>query len=237
MLNKILVTGVSSGIGYALSERVLNKNNHAVIGLARRADQVFQHYENYTGVTADFAKPAILESLFKILAKNNPDIKTIILSAGAGKFGEIEQLSFDDFQKLININFLSQALLVKHLMPVIKKNSGKILVIGSESALSGARKGSAYCASKFAMRGFVQCIRQELRQSGASVSLINPGLVNTDFFNDLDFSPHPDLGSSININEITHILNHLIEVPNTCVVEELQIQPLMSRVALKKNKN
>ena len=227
---KILLTGVSSGIGRAIAASILEKPENTLLGLARRAKDVFSQFPNYHAIKADFSKPAELESLFKNMSMDHPDINILILSAGVGKFGELEQLSLKDFQNLLNVNFLSQAMLIKYFIKTIKKNQGKIIVVGSESALAGAKKGSAYCASKFAMRGFIQCVRQETRQSGVSVSLVNPGLVNTEFFDSLQFAPHSDPGSSLHVEHLVSLINQLIALPNACVVEEVQIQPVMARV-------
>ena len=59
---------------------------------------------------------------------------------------------------------------------------GHIIVLGSEAALRGAKKGSIYAASKFALRGFLQALREEVSSSGIRITLINPGMVRTTFF-------------------------------------------------------
>ena len=107
----------------------------------------------------------------------------MISCCGYGHFAELEQFSFAAMQKMMNVNFLSQALLVKTFIADLKKRqNAKIIFIGSECSLSGQKKGSMYCASKFALRGFSQSLRQECRGSNVAVSLINPGMVDTAFF-------------------------------------------------------
>ena len=68
-------------------------------------------------------------------------------------------------------------------MRVMKKiGKGDVIFIGSEAALNGSRKGTIYCASKFALRGFAQALRDECSKSSIRVTIINPGMVKTGFF-------------------------------------------------------
>ena len=72
-----------------------------------------------------------------------------------------------------------------------------MVLIGSEAALAGGARGAVYSATKFALRGFCQSLRQESAAAGIRVTLINPGMVRTDFFDQLDFEPGEDLAHAI----------------------------------------
>ena len=72
------------------------------------------------------------------------------------------------------------------LHPKLKRNgNSRVIYMGSEAALRGAKRGSLYCAAKFGLRGFAQSLRQECASSGVHVSIINPGMVNTPWFDRL----------------------------------------------------
>lgn len=231
--NTYIVSGSSSGIGRSITEMLLNKD-HTVIGLARDHGKFQPDNENYIYHDVDFSKYDNLEPEFKNLQKSYPDIDGIICNAGFGDFKELEQFSASQMQIIMNVNFLSQALLVKTCLPTIKKsNQGKIIFIGSECALLGARKGSMYCASKFALRGFAQSLRTECSRANIAVSMINPGLVDTPFYDDLDFTPGNDPANAIQVQQVTDAIQLILNTDNNCVLEEINLQP-MKKVVVKK---
>ena len=126
----------------------------------------------------------------------------------------MEQFSLNQIRDLVNVNFIGQALLIKTFLPSMKKQqNGKIILMGSESALSGARQGTIYCATKFALRGFAQSLREECQSAGIGVTLINPGLVRTPFFDTLDFNPGSDPQNALEVHDIGSSCQ-LVE--NTC---------------------
>lgn len=225
-MNDILVSGSSSGIGKAVVD-VLLQANKSVIGLARNHSKFQPDNANYHPLAIDFSDINKLEKQLRPLAQEYPDIDTLVCSAGYGQFAELEQWSVSQMQQLMNVNFLSQAILIKTFLPMMKRQgSGKIILIGSESALQGAKKGSLYCASKFALRGFSQSLRQECASSNISVTLINPGFVDTPFFDELDFAPEQGEAHSIAPQHIADMVASILLSPHHAVVEEINLQPL-----------
>jgi len=233
-MDKFLVTGSSSGIGKATCQLLLSQQHH-VIGIARRHAKFNPNNPGYLPLTLDLNNLVETEQQAKRLAQQHPRIRTLILCAGYGQFGELEQFSAAQMQKIMNVNFLSQAILIKHFLPQLKRQQqGRIIAIGSESALSGQRKGSLYCASKFALRGFLQSVRQECASHGISVTVINPGLVRTAFFDSLDFAPGDDHANAIATEQVVDCINTVINMRNNCVIEEINLQPMKKVVAKKK---
>lgn len=231
---KIIIAGSSSGIGKAAAIRLL-ADKHAVIGLARSHDKFQPQEKNYYPISVDFSKVISLEKKLKEICELHENTEAIVCSAGYGRFAELEQFSFEQMQNLLNVNFLSQALLIKTFLPYFKKRkSGKLILLGSECALEGQKKGSLYCATKFALRGFAQSIRKECVASHVSVTLINPGFVDTPFFKDLDFAPEAGKEHSIQPEQIADLIAHIIKEDNNCVFEEINLQPL--KKVIKKNK-
>jgi len=225
-MKKIIISGSSSGIGRAITEKLLGLG-HQVIGLARNHQKFNPNHAGYLTYSVDFSDINTADRLLKNIQSEHADVDAIIGNAGYGRFGSLEQFSTEQICDLLNVNFLGQVLLVKHFLPALKQQKkGKIILMGSEAALNGARQGSIYCATKFALRGFAQSLRQECRTAGVAVTLINPGFVNTPFFNPLSFAPGDDPENALQPEDIADTIVHLLAADNRYVVEEINIQPL-----------
>ena len=112
------------------------------------------------------------------------------------------------------------------MLPHFKtKNRGDVIFIGSEAALEGGKKGSLYCATKFGLRGFSQSIRQESANKNIRVTLINPGMVRTSFFDDLNFQPGDDEENAIEPTDIADIIINILSMRSGTVVDEINLTP------------
>ncbi|MEE9447324.1 MAG: SDR family oxidoreductase [Arenicellales bacterium] len=224
-LGSIIVTGASSGIGRATAACLLTEG-YRVIGVSRSIEvRTFEH-DNFQALSCDLANFTQTEQTFKQLLKTKPDIVGAVFCAGAGYFGALEQLKFSKIQALINLNLSSPILLSSLIAPYLKaKKSGCMVFIGSEAALSGTKNGTAYCATKFGLRGFTQALAAECRQAGVAVSLINPGMVDTPFFDELNFMPGEDASNRIAPETIATQVAHIFSSDINTVVEEINLSP------------
>ena len=171
----------------------------------------------------------------KLLVAKFPDIDAIIFCAGRGQFGSLEEFSYEQISKLMDLNFLSQAYLAKTYLPLFKKRgNGDLIFIGSESALKGSRKGAIYCASKFAVRGLAQALRDECSKSNVRVTLVNPGMVNSAFFDDLDFEPGNDPENFLVPEDIAQTVAYILSTRSVLSVDEINLSPLKNVVQHKK---
>jgi NADP-dependent 3-hydroxy acid dehydrogenase YdfG len=135
----------------------------------------------------------------------------------------------------MNLNFTSQVYLTKALLPALKsKANSDLIYIGSEAALKGSRKGSIYCASKFALRGFTQALREECGKSNVRVCLINPGMVKTAFFESLTFEPGDHDGNSISPEDVATTVSYVLESRYQIVIDEINLSPLNKVIKFKK---
>lgn len=220
---QILVTGSTKGIGQAITTYLIEKG-YSVIGIARSPSSCL--HPDYHHHVVDLSKIQDLSKALDPIKKQYPNIYGIIANAGKGLFGCLENFSDQQIQELLNINLTSQLILIKTFLPLMKKQKkGKIILMGSESALEGKKQGTIYCASKFAIRGFSQALRQEVKSSNISVSLINAGLVQTSFFDDLDFSPGPEKGQHITAQQIAEMVNTILAMDSNISLEEVNLKP------------
>lgn len=224
-MNKVaLITGASSGIGHALAERSAAQG-YAVMGVGRDFSQR-PHSCQRTFVLDQGDLPAV-ERFCAQQKKHLQALDLLILNAGYGQFGSIEQFSSAQIQRLITTNLTSNLVLLSKLVPMMKARArGDIVLMGSESALQGAKQGSVYCATKFGIRGLAQSLRAECAGSGIRVMLVNPGPVRTDFFKELAFAPAAGDEFALSADDVAHSVFSALALPATSVVDELNLQPL-----------
>ena len=231
---QILVTGSSSGIGYATVKQLLNKN-YKVIGVSRTGSASQFDNENYDNCYLDLENISELPGQLKQLTTQYPDVNAIVFCAGRGQFGSLEEFSFEQIRSLMDLNFLGQAYLAKAFVPLFKKrNSGDLIFIGSESALSGARQGAIYCASKFAVRGMAQALREECSRNNIRVAIVNPGMVKSAFFDDLDFEPGGDPENFILPKDVAEAVSYILESNDQINLDEINLSPMKHVVQKKK---
>ncbi len=230
---KFIVTGASRGIGRVIAETLLQEGA-TVIGIARDFSQWDKPPEQLIPLQLDLSQLDKLPAQIKSTARQHPDIQGIIFNAGSGLFGSLEEHSPTQIRQLIDLNLTSQILLARELVPNMRRQKqGDLIFIGSEAALNGHRKGAIYCATKFALRGFAQSLREECSNSGIRSTIINPGMVKTSFFNHLSFKPGDAEENYILPQDIADaVLAVLSARPGTCF-DEINLSPLKKVVTFK----
>lgn len=171
----ILITGITSGFGRAMAGR-LNADGHKVYGTYRRDS------EQIPGVTylkADVRDEESLRMAVDTVIEKEGCIDTVISNAGMGIGGPLEFTSIDDAQRQMDVNFMGMVRLLNQVVPVMRRQRhGHIICISSIGGLMGLPYQGMYSASKFAIEGYCEALRLEVRQFGIHVTVINPG----DFF-------------------------------------------------------
>lgn len=223
----VIVTGASSGIGLAMTEALL-VDGYDVIAIAKDFSSFKVEHDRLRIEKLDVS---VLDNLAQasndILKSINKPIKALVNNAGLGKMAFLEQLSVADMRMVMDINFMSHAIITKAFLPTLKQQGeADIIFTGSEAALKGARQGSIYCASKFAVRGFAQSLREECGKSRVRVTLINPGAVRTPFFDELHFEPGADSENAIEALDIAEILLTVLHSRPQMVFDEINLSPL-----------
>jgi len=230
----VLVTGASSGIGRAIAQNLLQQG-HAVIGVSRDCRKFIRQMDNFSSAQLDLIDLKELPQKIRQLQQKFPEIDAVVFSAGMGRFGSMEEFSYPQIEALMTINFTSQVFLTKALLPALKRKANSDLIfIGSEAALKGTRKGAVYCASKFALRGFTQALREECGNSHVRVCLINPGMVKTPFFEQLNFEPGDHESNTILPEDVADAVSYVLDSRTQIVIDEINLSPLNKVVKFKK---
>jgi 3-hydroxy acid dehydrogenase/malonic semialdehyde reductase len=231
----VLVTGASSGIGRAVAQNLLQQG-HTVVGVSRDCRKFTRQMENFRSVELDLSQLNELPQKIRQLQQMFPEIDAVVFSAGIGQFGSVEEFSYPQIEALMTINFTSQVFLTKALLPALKRKANSDLIfIGSEAALKGSRKGAIYCASKFAIRGFTQALREECSNSNVRVCLINPGMVKTAFFEHLTFEPGDHESNFILPENVAAAVSYVLGTRAQIVIDEINLSPLNKVIKFKKS--
>ena len=182
-----VITGAASGIGRALAVRLAAEKIAGIAisdvneaGLAETAAMAGQHGVPVSTHTIDVSKIEEVQRLADEAVAKHGRVTHLINNAGVGVMGNFEQLSIEDFEWLMSINFWGVIYGCKVFLPILKaQESAHILNVSSVFGFIAPEEQTAYCASKFAVRGFTESLRHELAGTNVTVSAIHPGGIKT----------------------------------------------------------
>jgi len=179
-----VITGAGSGIGRALAQELARR--HCALALAdidpTGLDETAQLVSGGRVTThmVDVADRSAVEQFACTVIEQHGRVNLLINNAGVALGGSVEQLSIDNIAWLFNINFWGMVYGVKYFLPVLcKQPEAHIVNLSSVFGLFAPPGQSAYAASKFAVRGFSDALRQELATSSVRVSCVHPGGIKT----------------------------------------------------------
>lgn len=181
-----LITGASAGIGAALA-RELARDGADLVLAARREDRLHDLAREIEGsgrhaivVSCDVTRDGDLERAVAAGVERFGRLDIAIANAGFGVAGPVEQLKLEDFRRQMETNVFGVLRTLYASLPELRKTRGQFVVVGSVAGHVPTPATSAYCMSKFAVRGFTESIHDELAASGISVTLVSPGFVDSD---------------------------------------------------------
>lgn len=182
MKKVILITGASSGIGKdtALS---LIKEGHVVYGVARRLEMMKDIVRaGGHAIKMDILKERNIDDVVNQIIKEQSRVDALINNAGYGLWGAVETISIDEAKRQFDVNIFGLAYLTKKIIPIMRKQkSGKIINMSSMGGKVYTPFGAWYHATKYALEGWSDCLRIELKSFGIDVILIEPGVIKTEF--------------------------------------------------------
>lgn len=209
-----LVTGSSSGIGLqtALS---LARDGFYTFASMRNTSKATKLQEIATKenlpikiIELDVDKEESIVLAIKKIMEDAGRLDVLVNNAGYGQFGCTEDVSIEDFKKQFDTNFFSVVRIIQEVAPIMRKQgSGNIINISSVAGRMGLPGSPAYISSKFALEGLGECLRYELGQFGIKTTLIEPGVIKTNFFDSMKI---PDSKTDPKYKQLTdHILGGL----------------------------
>ena len=183
-----VVTGAASGIGEALAYALAARGSNLVLvdRDARRLSKVVaavraEHPSlDVRSDVVDLSDPSAARALGETLLADCPRITLLVNNAGIALGGRFDQVTLEEFDTVMRVNFQAPLVLTHTLLPALKASPGSHLVnMSSLFGLIGPAGQSAYAASKFALRGLTEVLRHELPGVGVGVTAVHPGGVRT----------------------------------------------------------
>jgi monooxygenase len=181
-----VITGAASGIGAALADALSARGCHLALldvneeGLEAVAERARARGVAVTTYLLDVGDPAAVEAFPETLLADHPRIDLLINNAGVALAGSFEQASRADFEWLMGVNFFGVVNMTRALLPLLRQRpDAHIVNLSSIFGIVAPPGQSAYVASKFAVRGFSEVLRRELRDSTVGISVVHPGGVQT----------------------------------------------------------
>ncbi len=187
-LNSVaVITGAASGIGRALAVRFAGEKIAGIAisdvneaGLAETAAMVEKLGVPVSFHLTDVSDLKQVQQLADDVVARHGRATHLVNNAGVGLIGTFEQLSIEDFEWLMGINFWGVIYGCKVFLPILKQQTAAHIVnVSSVFGLIAPEEQSAYCSSKFAVRGFTESLRHELAGTNISVSCVHPGGILT----------------------------------------------------------
>jgi 3-oxoacyl-[acyl-carrier protein] reductase len=219
-----LVTGGSSGIGYAIAKTLIEAGARVAI-TGRDEKRLYKAAESLHAVAihADVTNEADVSRTYREVLQAFDHLDILVNNAGFGVFKKLVDMDRTSFEAVFATNVTGTMLMGREAARLfIQQNHGNIINICSTASLRGAPNGTAYYASKFALRGMTECWRGELRQYNIRVFLVNPSEVLTNFGAAAGFEQKEN-PTKLRGEDIAHMIKAALEMDDRGFTPELTV--------------
>jgi len=220
-----LITGGSSGIGFAIAKALAGAGSRvAIVGRDKARLAQAATTTGALAVQGDVTSEDDVKRIYREVLQKFGHLDVLVNSAGFGlrrSLAEMDRAKFDAvFQTNVTGTMLMGREAAKHF---IERKRGNIVNLGSTAGVHGAPNGSAYYGSKFAVRGMTECWRAELRQHNIRVFLINPSEVLTNFASNAGFTQDDGNPTKLQADDIAHAVKAALEMDDRGFTIELTV--------------
>ncbi len=225
----VFISGASRGIGLAIAQEFHQQGFG--IGICARGqlglEQALDTMPGAWGVTCDVSQKAEVKRLAKQILTNLGTPEVLINNAGIFHPGALHLEEEEVFEKMMATNLASAYHLTRGLLPaMISRGSGSIINVGSIAGLRAYPNGGSYSVSKWALRGFTQNLREELKPLGIRVLSILPGPTETDSWNGANI----EASRMMPAQDLAKIVWQAYNLSHRTVIEEIIARPQLGDI-------
>ena len=192
-----LLTGATGGLGRAIAEALAARGARLILSSRKQPE-----LETLAGSLAGDGHRVIVSDLAEEgealrLLQEAGDLDVLVANAGLPASGRLDGFNQDEIGRALRVNLESPVRMARELVPRLsERGSGHLVFVSSISGKAATARASLYAATKFGLRGFALCLREDLRASGVGVSVVSPGAIReAGMFADSGASGHPLIGT------------------------------------------
>ena len=218
-IGTVVVTGGSSGLGAAVAEAIHQRGGDPVVLDISPAPNGFA-FERI-----DLARTREAEGVVSRVAEQHGGIDAVVTAAGIDACGRIEDVGADDWERVVAVNLLGTAAIVRAALPHLERSHGRVVTVASTLGLRALSDATAYCASKFGVVGFSRALAAETA-GRVGVSCLIPGGMQTAFFDSRDEQYRPGADAHLNPpEEVAETVMFALTRPQGVELRELVVCP------------
>ena len=226
-LKTAVVTGASSGIGYAIS-KMLSEEGYKVYGIGRVFQGDVSFFEER--ISMDIRDTDIL--LNKLSAFKQVDV--LVNAAGSAYYGLTEFMTAEQISEMCRVDLEAPMIITSALLPRIKDKKGYIINIASVTSTRINTHGACYGALKAGLRSFGRSLFEEARKHGVKVVTVCPDLTRgTRLYRNADFEPSDDDGCFLVPEDTAECVRNILSMRDGACVTEVEVRPQLNRVEKK----
>ncbi|MDR6220453.1 SDR family oxidoreductase [Deinococcus soli (ex Cha et al. 2016)] len=220
------ITGASKGIGHAVAQALI-ADGYAVTITSRNADEIAQVAAELgagaRGVACDVKEPRAVQAAVDAHVAAFGGLDVLFVNAGVGHFGNVADLSIEQWQDVIDTNLSGAFYTVKAAIPALSARGGYIFTLSSLAGKNPLPGGGAYNASKFGLNGLSEVLNLDLRDRGIKVTQIMPGSVATHFGG---HTPDQDKDAwKIQPEDLAQLTVDLLHMPERTLPSRVEVRP------------
>jgi len=211
-----LVTGTSSGLGYEIAQYLLGEG-YNVIGVSRRGTSL--DHPNFIDILCDIREEAAVEEMYELISGHTDSLNLIVLNAAIFEMSPLVETSTKEFSDHLTTNVTGSFHILKHASDFLIEDLTHIVTISSIAAKKGLANISAYSASKFALNGMIESVREEWGHLGIRFSTLMPGAIYTPLWEEEnDELPRDEM---LSMSDFMHVFQMIVTSPSCMQFPEI----------------
>jgi NAD(P)-dependent dehydrogenase (short-subunit alcohol dehydrogenase family) len=176
----VLITGASSGIGFATAEYLAAQGFHVYAGARDMSTpEGLSKNSKITPVKLDVTNTEDITEVKRIIEEKGAGLFGLVNNAGIAKAGALMDVSVEDMRAQFEVNLFGVHQITQAMFPLLLKTKGRIVMMSSDSGFFATPFFGPYCSSKFALEGYSDSLRREITPYGVKVIIIEPGRITT----------------------------------------------------------